>query len=662
MRSRTGMVRAIATVASLVCLVTATPGALRALAQGNSGGANRAVTATVASVVRLAGNDRYETAVAVSKHGWPSSQYVIVATGANFPDALAGAPLAKAYNAPILLTAVGSLPPSTAAEIRRLHATRVIVLGGTPSVSTNAANKLKTIVGASHVERIAGTNRYDTAWLIAKRVKSRVGFGGKIVVATGSSYADALAVAGYAAQMRYPILLTQSNVLPSQTKSAIAQLNPSGSIVVGKTSTISNAVMNLLPNPIRLAGSDDYGTAHEVAEYAAVHGSSFSQVVITSSYGFADALSGGGLTAKIGGVYLLTTPSVLCNAACESLRGHLGEVQSVHILGGDVSFHPSTKTELDALLAEINGVPWSPRRVLGAPTGNYYVADIDAKVGPDGGLNIVWFEDDHLYLRKLDAKGNTVISPVVVPGDDVRQLAGYGNSYPRIAVGPDGRITILWRYHAGNVNKDGVWAVQFDSAGHYIQGPRRLGTVEARFLDASTAASGDIHITARGGSYTPEYSRLSQDLQVRVPWEALATISRPYVSREEAIAVRPSGIAEIVWYDSRDFATWGHYQLYHTRLAWTPGGIAPPGGGSIDQAKISNVTAGFFEAEAGLPSNQTGNSWQPGTSVGGEARCTLAGSTTAARSGTSGSTLPASSRRARPNSSGSRARRTSRRR
>ncbi|MFP3441662.1 cell wall-binding repeat-containing protein, partial [Pantoea sp. SIMBA_133] len=56
-------------------------------------------------VERISGKDRYKTAIEVSKAGWEKSDTVVLARGDEYPDALAGAPLAYKYDAPILLNA-----------------------------------------------------------------------------------------------------------------------------------------------------------------------------------------------------------------------------------------------------------------------------------------------------------------------------------------------------------------------------------------------------------------------------------------------------------------------------------------------------------------------------------------------------------------------------
>ena len=93
---------------------------------------------------------------------------VILAAGANFPDALAGGILSQAYGAPILLTGKDSIPSATAAEISRRVKPTVIILGGEGAVGPAVVSALSTL-GVTDIERIGGKDRYETAALIAKR-------------------------------------------------------------------------------------------------------------------------------------------------------------------------------------------------------------------------------------------------------------------------------------------------------------------------------------------------------------------------------------------------------------------------------------------------------------------------------------------------------------
>ncbi|MDR1087898.1 MAG: cell wall-binding repeat-containing protein, partial [Coriobacteriales bacterium] len=104
---------------------------------------------------RLDGNKgdnggRYDTMQAIVNEGWKDtgSPYVIVASGGNFPDALAASSLAGIYDAPVVLTATDTLTPQAEETIRSLKASRAYVIGGPAAVSDATLTLLETVVGA----------------------------------------------------------------------------------------------------------------------------------------------------------------------------------------------------------------------------------------------------------------------------------------------------------------------------------------------------------------------------------------------------------------------------------------------------------------------------------------------------------------------------------
>lgn len=97
------------------------------------------------NVVRISGANRYETCVKVSEQAFPNGANTVwVVSGTDFPDALCVAPLA--VNGPILLTDPNRLPPEVAAEIRRLKAKKVVIVGGLASVSNTVEAELGKLV------------------------------------------------------------------------------------------------------------------------------------------------------------------------------------------------------------------------------------------------------------------------------------------------------------------------------------------------------------------------------------------------------------------------------------------------------------------------------------------------------------------------------------
>ncbi len=102
---------------------------------------------TSGSVERWDGADRYAVSALVSQRAFPGgSDVVYVASGLVFPDSLAGAPVAGATPAPLLLVRTDRIPDTVAAELTRLHPKAIVILGGTSSVRSVVADELATFV------------------------------------------------------------------------------------------------------------------------------------------------------------------------------------------------------------------------------------------------------------------------------------------------------------------------------------------------------------------------------------------------------------------------------------------------------------------------------------------------------------------------------------
>ncbi len=256
---------------------------------------------------RLWGQDRYETSAAISKSGWTTSDYVIVASGEGYADALCAAPLAKKYNAPILLTESNNLSAKTKEEIKRLNAKHVLIIGKYASVSQSGENELKSIV--SDIKRLGGNDRYETSVIVAKEL----GAVEKVVVTSGYGFADALSIAPIAAGQNMPILLTGKDALPEVVKNYINENKNTikNSYVVGGQGVISdNAAAQVPTAAVRLSGKDRFETNLNVMKY--FQGSlKFDNLYVVQADGptgkeFADALSGAALASKTSSPVVLT--------------------------------------------------------------------------------------------------------------------------------------------------------------------------------------------------------------------------------------------------------------------------------------------------------------------------------------------------------------------
>ena len=189
---------------------------------------------------RLAGSDRYGTAAAISAATFqPGVKVAYVATGANFPDALAGAAAAGDGDAPVLLVQSDAIPAATAAELVRLQPGRIVVLGGPSVVSGGVLNALKGYTTGS-VSRQSGSDRYGTAAAI-----SAATFDPGVAVAyvaTGANFPDALAGAAAAGSTGGPVLLVEQDAIPDATAAELARLKPGRIVVLGAGGVISDVV------------------------------------------------------------------------------------------------------------------------------------------------------------------------------------------------------------------------------------------------------------------------------------------------------------------------------------------------------------------------------------------------------------------------------------
>ncbi|MBU5485776.1 cell wall-binding repeat-containing protein [Clostridium sp. MSJ-11] len=261
----------------------------------------------VNDINRLSGKNRYETSEAISKYGWETSEYVIIAQGENFPDALCAAPLAKKYNAPIILTKGDGLTEEGQRELKRLKPSNVILIGGEGVLSPKIEQYIKNNIKGAKIERIGGKNRYETSIKIAEKL----GFNGEVAIASSEYYADALSVAPIAAIKGMPIILTDKNTLPKEVKNYLKDKEVDKAYIIGGTGVISKEIGDELDNPHRLSGKDRFDTNVEILKEFE-EDLDYSKVVTALGVGpkgneFADALSGAALAAKYNAPMVLSS-------------------------------------------------------------------------------------------------------------------------------------------------------------------------------------------------------------------------------------------------------------------------------------------------------------------------------------------------------------------
>lgn len=314
----------------------------------------QALVAPGVDLAPAAGANRYETAMIAALDGFDSAPVVVLATGADYADALGASALAGAYDAPVLLTKRDSLPSGLLGTLGILDTNRVIIVGGTAAVSAAVETALNAEFGAANVDRIAGSDRYDTAARVAAATLAARGpaTDDRVFVVRGNDFADALAVAPVAYGSRMPILLVKPTSAPAATVNAVAAGGYAGAVVVGGEAAVPSAVASGLGVAFeRVAGSTRYDTARQFAYWAEDESlATFGTVGLATGEDFPDALGGGAVVGHESGVLLLTKGAALSSAASDAIETHAMLISRLRIFGGDAAISPAARTAAQALV------------------------------------------------------------------------------------------------------------------------------------------------------------------------------------------------------------------------------------------------------------------------------------------------------------------------
>lgn len=197
------------------------------------------------SVVRIAGNSRYETSRAVveSIYGFAGApSRIFLATGSSFPDALSAVPAALSIGAAVLLVdgSAASLDTPTANLLAAIGVP-VTIIGGTGAVSAGIETQVRAIVGAGSTNRISGVDRFATSFEIAETYFPLADYA---FLANGLGFADALSVGPVAGRLESPVYLVRAECMPGQVADDIVDLLANEIVAVGGTSAVSANALN----------------------------------------------------------------------------------------------------------------------------------------------------------------------------------------------------------------------------------------------------------------------------------------------------------------------------------------------------------------------------------------------------------------------------------
>jgi putative cell wall-binding protein len=210
------------------------------------GGTDRITDATLAAITaaspgatveRIAGATRYDTAVDLAEKFFPAAKGVVLTRGDTFPDALSGGAAAAAAGVPLMITEPGTLPDPVASWLNGQTFQAAVVVGGPTSVSAGVATQLAAHVSdATAMTRLAGADRYDTAAAVAASVFPDAT---TAVIATGENFPDALAGVPVAALNQAPMLLLPQACTPVSLYDYVSTSQISSEIVLGGPTSVT---------------------------------------------------------------------------------------------------------------------------------------------------------------------------------------------------------------------------------------------------------------------------------------------------------------------------------------------------------------------------------------------------------------------------------------
>jgi putative cell wall-binding protein len=335
---------------------------------------------------RISGSDRYATAAQIARTKFPDgATTAVLASGLNYPDALAGAYLAGLDAAPILLTDPNTLSPETRQAFSTLHTKNVIILGGVSAVSAAVASAIDALTStasggeAISVARLGGTTRYDTMQAIdTTDPASSVGTFRSTptaIVATGLNFADAVAAAGLSYKEHFPVVLTDPNTLSSEATTVLTTDHIGQVLIMGGTSAVSTADESAIDamgisTLDRFSGQDRTDTAQQLATYEVTNfGFTNSDVVLTRGDDYPDALAGGVYAGDPKPTLLSEDPNALGTYTTDYLTTNAPAISQLTALGGTEAISVAT---LNAGIVAAGGT--APPPSTSAPT---YVSAAD---------------------------------------------------------------------------------------------------------------------------------------------------------------------------------------------------------------------------------------------------------------------------------------------
>lgn len=228
-------------------------------------------------IERLYGDSRFQTMLQIALKFPGVVDNVVLTTGNNFPDALAGVPLAHQKEGPLLL--LDSTPELSQEAFKYIeeHLSKkgnIYILGGTVAVPENFVTALENLgFNTENIHRIAGQDRYETALAIAKELQHN---GSEFYLVQGDNFPDALSASVLAADSGY-VSAEKSNYFKTKGQNVPVVIGGIPLILLPAQGQVPDSIVNYL-NSIPENTNSIMQTFHVVGGTAAISEDSLLQL------------------------------------------------------------------------------------------------------------------------------------------------------------------------------------------------------------------------------------------------------------------------------------------------------------------------------------------------------------------------------------------------
>ena len=209
-------------------------------------------------------------------------------------------------------------------------------------ITTNEDGVFKNVIH----QRFQGENRAKTAVNVQRHYFANTN---KVILVNDNAYPDAISATNVS-MGKYPLLYTGKNSLSVETKSALDKMFLDEIYLMGGVNTISKNVENKLRKNFphakitRIMGNNRYDTSAESAKTRA----NTTNLIFAAGTNYADALYATSLAAHQNAPILLVSNEGLSQSTRKFIQS-IGNIDSVTIVGGEISVNQSVKNQIEAL-------------------------------------------------------------------------------------------------------------------------------------------------------------------------------------------------------------------------------------------------------------------------------------------------------------------------